>query len=234
MTRLSTLIGDGTSSYSRSSSSASSGVHGFNAKDPWKNHSSAESSTSGEEKSHTSGAGTGVAAPEGEVTIVFSDITRAASLWEFNPLAMKDATLLHNSLLRTLLKKHHGYEVLFIRDRNSGEGSFCMAFQETIHAVEWCEEVQQELVKAEWPEALLEHPGASEEWGDTDDRVIFKGLRVRMGVHVGKPRVVNDPTSRKIEYMGPCVNIAARITALTHSGQVYMLPYCDLFICNSY
>ncbi len=162
----------------------------------------------------------GVPPPEGEVTIVFSDITRAASLWEFNPLAMKEATLLHNTLLRELLKKHQGYEVLFIKDRNSGEGSFCMAFQQTISALEWCEEVQQELVKAEWPEALLEHPGASEEWGDTDDRVIFKGLRVRMGVHVGKPRLIRDPMTRKVEYIGPCVNIAARITALTQGGQV--------------
>jgi hypothetical protein len=47
-----------------------------------------------------------VAPPEGEVTILFSDITRAASLWEFNATAMKEATLLHNQLLRSLLKEH--------------------------------------------------------------------------------------------------------------------------------
>jgi class 3 adenylate cyclase len=57
----------------------------------------------------------GVRAPEGEVTIVFSDITRAASLWEFNADAMRDATILHNALLRDLLKKHRGYEVIFLR-----------------------------------------------------------------------------------------------------------------------
>jgi hypothetical protein len=49
------------------------------------------------------------------MAIVFSDITRAASLWEFNAEAMRDATLLHNELLRSLLKKHRGYEVVFIR-----------------------------------------------------------------------------------------------------------------------
>ncbi len=133
---------------------------------------------------------------------------------------MKDATLLHNNLLRELLKKHQGYEVFFTKDRNSGEGSFCIAFQHTTNALEWCSEVQQELIKSEWPKALLEHPGAAEEWGDTDNRVLFKGLRVRMGVHVGTPKLVRDAMSRKIEYMGPCVNIAARITALTHGGQV--------------
>ncbi len=40
------------------------------------------------------------------MTIVFTDVTRAASLWEYNPLAMRDATLLHNELLRKLLKAH--------------------------------------------------------------------------------------------------------------------------------
>jgi hypothetical protein len=30
-----------------------------------------------------------------------------------------------------------GYEVVFIRDKNSGEGSFCMAFQRTADALEW-------------------------------------------------------------------------------------------------
>jgi hypothetical protein len=57
----------------------------------------------------------GARAPEGEVTIVFSDITRAASLWEFNADAMRDATLLHNALMRELLHKHRGYEVVFLR-----------------------------------------------------------------------------------------------------------------------
>jgi hypothetical protein len=49
------------------------------------------------------------------MAIVFSDITRAASLWEFNAEAMRDATLLHNDTMRSLLKKHRGYEVVFIR-----------------------------------------------------------------------------------------------------------------------
>jgi hypothetical protein len=49
------------------------------------------------------------------VTVVFSDITRAASLWEFNPEAMRDATVLHNEILRGLLRKCQGYEIAFHR-----------------------------------------------------------------------------------------------------------------------
>jgi class 3 adenylate cyclase len=52
--------------------------------------------------------------------------------------------------------------------------------------------------------------------------VLFKGLRVRMGVHLGTPRAVRDPMTRKVEYIGPVVNATARITALTHGGQIVL------------
>jgi hypothetical protein len=157
---------------------------------------------------------------------------------------MRDATLLHNELVRRLVKKHGGYEVAFLRDRNSGEGSFCLAFSDINCALDWCGDTQRELLDVEWPAALLEHPCAAEEWGDTDDRyrpipgflyisvdvgltfggclgrVMFKGLRVRMGVHVGTPKMVRDAMTRRVEYVGPVVNAAARITALAHGGQV--------------
>jgi class 3 adenylate cyclase len=227
----------------------------------------------------------GVRPPEGEVTIVFSDISRAASLWEFDAAVMRDATLLHNGLLRDLLKNHHGYEVIFIRyhthhththntrltrvqhrDRTSGEGSFCMAFASMLDAVEWSMDVQRSLMEVEWPKALLEHPGAAEEWDDIHERylsswaakasffsatetdlvrscvgcvgigspgLMFKGLRVRMGMHVGNPRVIRDPKTRRVEYIGPVVNAAARITAITHGGQVRPNPSFSLGLPNN-
>lgn len=185
MTRLSQMNGDSSTAGATSSASSSSSL--FSGRDrlarreaghgSWTRSShqsssalSASSSSINTSDSEHAGPTSGFRAPEGEVAVVFTDITRAASLWEFNPSAMRDATLLHNETLRGLLKKHNGYEVIFIRDRNSGEGSFCMVFQQATDAVIWCMEVQQALLKVEWPEALLEHPGAAEEWGDTDDR----------------------------------------------------------------
>lgn len=43
-----------------------------------------------------------------------------------------------------------------------------------------------------------------------------------MGVHVGLPKLVRDPTTRRAEYIGPVVNTAARITAMTHGGQIVL------------
>jgi class 3 adenylate cyclase len=237
MTRLSSMHGDSstqgaTSFTSKTSSSSSGGRTAVGLHSSWtlptgtasssSAASGSSSSSSGSQKHVATGAAAGVRPPEGEVTIVFTDITRAASLWEFNAMAMRDATLLHNETLRSALHKHRGYEVVFLRDKNSGEGSFCMAFQHTADAMAWCLEVQQNLLNVTWPEALLEHPGAAEEWSDVDDRVLFKGLRVRMGVHVGVPRVGRDPMTRRVEYIGPVVNAAARITAMTHGGQIVL------------
>jgi sRNA-binding regulator protein Hfq len=54
---------------------------------------------------------------------------------------MRDATLLHNNVIRELLKKHQGYEVMM---KNAGEGSFCLVFQHAIDALEWSMDVQAE------------------------------------------------------------------------------------------
>jgi class 3 adenylate cyclase len=51
---------------------------------------------------------------------------------------------------------------------------------------------------------------------------LYKGLRVRMGAHLGSARVVRDPMTRRVEYIGPVVNTAARITAMTHGGQIVL------------
>nr|WIL05220.1 serine/threonine kinase [Pithovirus mammoth] len=225
MTRLSQMNGDSSTSHGATSTSQTSSTasHASGNSQGTSGLVSLTGNSLGSDASSNNSYGKAVAkipSPDGEVTLVFSDITRAASLWEFNPTAMRDATLLHNEVLRSILLKHRGYEVVFLRERNNGEGSFCMAFQHPQDALKWCVEVQKALLEVEWPAALLEHPGAAEEWGDTDDRILFRGLRVRMGVHLGFPRISKDPTTRKIEYTGLAINIAARITSITHGGQI--------------
>jgi len=41
-----------------------------------------------------------------------------------------------------------------------------------------------------------------------------------MGLHFGEPLMAKDPTTRRMNYFGPPVNITAHITAMTHGGQV--------------
>lgn len=51
---------------------------------------------------------------------------------------------------------------------------------------------------------------------------IYRGLRIRMGVHYGEPVCEQDHLSARIEYYGPVVNVAARIAAFAAGGQILM------------
>ncbi len=67
-----------------------------------------------------------------------------------------------------------------------------MAFHDPIDAISWALEVQHKLLLLDWPDVLLSHDDAKEEYApgaasQTQTTVIFRGLRVRMAVHTGTP-----------------------------------------------
>ncbi len=148
-----------------------------------------------------------------------------------------------------------GYEV-FSPNINNGDGSFCIVFHQMLHALEWCIETQQLLLEEEWPDAICAHPAAAEELGNTSDnrctlhlsngsylrikrlmylllRLLFRGLRVRMGVHFGRPNASKDRLTGRTEFSGPVVQHAATITSIAHGGQV-PLASCMFMICLAY
>ena len=141
-------------------------------------------------------------APEGEVTLVFTDIQGSTELWEALPRAMSGALVLHDALMRETLADHGGYEV-----KTEGD-AFMVAFVEPLPALRWCLVVQEGLTRMTWPPELQ----AIERGKD--------GLLVRMGVHTGRPECRRDPTTGRMDYFGPMVNRAARIGSAAHGGQV--------------
>ncbi|MCH7493751.1 tetratricopeptide repeat protein, partial [bacterium] len=148
-----------------------------------------------------------VVPPEGTLALVFTDIEGSSVLWERAPEAMREALALHDSLFRTLLDMHRGYEV-----SNEGDGFF-VVFTTAKAALAWCLAVQEGLQSAAWPADLL----AQEEAAETSK---LRGLRVRMGVHLGSPDRHTGPAAGKADYRGPAVNRAARIARAAHGGQV--------------
>ena len=53
------------------------------------------------------------------------------------------------------------------------------------NAVRWCAAAQIALLDTQWPEALLKLPGCAPETDPLVGKLIFKGLRVRMGASFG-------------------------------------------------
>jgi adenylate cyclase len=154
-----------------------------------------------------------VQAPVGDVSIVFTDIKNSTMLWETFPSAMRSAIKLHNEVMRRQLRIIGGYEV-----KTEGD-AFMVSFPTPTSALLWCFSVQSQLLEVQWPSEVL-NSVAGKEIVDGDGNVIFRGLSVRMGIHWGSPVCENDPVTRRMDYFGPMVNRAARISAVADGGQI--------------
>ncbi|THU95490.1 hypothetical protein K435DRAFT_666300 [Dendrothele bispora CBS 962.96] len=154
-----------------------------------------------------------VPAPIGHLALVFTDIRNSTHLWDVNR-GMNTAWRLHNNLLRRLLLFCGGYEV------KTGGDAFMVTFPTTLAAVWWCLSVQTELLNEDWPLELVECEDAKPIFHPHDKHVIAKGLSIRMGIHCGSPLCERDPVNHRMDYFGPMVNRAARISGHANGGQI--------------
>ncbi len=154
-------------------------------------------------------------APTGTVVFVFTDVQSSTVLWEHCGEAMQKALDEHNRVLRARLATTSGYEV-----KTQGD-SFMVAFPSVMEAVRWCLEAQEALLQAPWPSEVLAHPQAEEERGP-QGRALHRGLRVRMGVHLGQAECRLDERTGRADYFGRTVNVAARVANAGHGGQVLL------------
>ncbi|KAJ5266558.1 Adenylate cyclase [Penicillium angulare] len=156
-----------------------------------------------------------VDAPIGELAIIFTDIKKSTGLWESCPDAMRSAIQIHNDILRRQLGIIGGYEV-----KTEGD-AFMVAFATTTAALLWCFNCQNQLLEAEWPTEILEQPQCQTVL-DIENNVIFRGLSVRMGGHWGEPVCEKDPVTNRMDYFGPMVNRASRVSAVADGGQIFL------------
>lgn len=98
--------------------------------------------------------------PTGTITFLFTDIEGSTKLWERCPDAMRLALARHDSILRDVIERNHGYVFKTVGD------AFCAAFPTAPDALNAA--LESHLV-------LLE-----QEWGETGP------IRVRMGLHTGE------------------------------------------------
>lgn len=153
-----------------------------------------------------------VAPPIGHVALVFTDIKNSTSLWETNG-GMHAAMRLHNYLLRRQLRTIGGYEV-----KTEGD-AFMVSFPSVTSALLWCFTVQLQLLREDWPVEILESEDGKEVL-DSSGELVARGLSVRMGIHWGVPVCEADPITRRMDYFGPIVNRAARISGAADGGQI--------------
>ncbi|KAM0332115.1 hypothetical protein ACHAQA_002387 [Verticillium albo-atrum] len=154
-----------------------------------------------------------IPAPTGNISIVFTDIKNSTTLWEMYPSAMRSAIKLHNEVMRRQLRRIGGYEV-----KTEGD-AFMVSFPTATSALLWCFAVQMSLLEVNWPPEVLNSVSCQPLF-DKDNALIFKGLSVRMGIHFGEAVNEMDPVTRRMDYFGPMVNKASRISAVADGGQI--------------
>ncbi|HTK45194.1 MAG TPA: adenylate/guanylate cyclase domain-containing protein [Patescibacteria group bacterium] len=130
------------------------------------------------------------APPTGTVTFLFSDIEGSTRLLEQLGDRYAGALLLHRDAMRRAFAAHGGVE------RGTEGDSFFVAFPGAAEAVSAAVSATTNLAAIDWPD------GAS--------------VRVRIGLHTGEGRLVDD------DYVGMDVHRAARIAAAGHGGQVLL------------
>ncbi|KAI9920430.1 hypothetical protein PsorP6_015447 [Peronosclerospora sorghi] len=150
---------------------------------------------------------------------VFTDIQQSSALWAVGDgLIMQQATEIHDNILRSALMRYRGYEITTAGD------AFQLAFHTIREAVEYCLYVQLQLLHAAWPREL--HgllPATKKE--RSGRRLIFRGLRVRMGIHDatdadGTLVVDVHAVTGKVIYTGASEVIANEIGDLGDGGQI--------------
>ncbi|KAG6005780.1 hypothetical protein E4U21_007613 [Claviceps maximensis] len=154
-----------------------------------------------------------IPAPTGNVSIAFTDIKNSTTLWEMYPNAMRSAIKLHNEVMRRQLRRIGGYEV-----KTEGD-AFMVSFPTATSALLWCFAVQMELLEVSWPSEVLNSISCQPIY-DKDGALVFKGLSVRMGIHFGNCVCETDPVTRRMDYFGPMVNKASRISSVADGGQI--------------
>jgi class 3 adenylate cyclase len=129
-------------------------------------------------------------APEGTVTILFSDIEGFTSLNErLGDMRAKDILRDHYQLVREELLTHRGFEV-----KVHGDG-FMVAFDSAARALRCAQAIQRR--QRAWSEQHPETP-----------------IRVRMGLHTGE--AIRDAD----DFLGSTVNLASRIATAARGEEI--------------
>ena len=131
-----------------------------------------------------------VAAPDGTVTIMFSDIEESTALNErLGDKSWVRLLAAHDKVVREQVRKHRGHVV-----KSQGDG-FMMVFGHPCDAVDAALRIQRAV-------------------GRTGRQTWRAPVRVRIGIHVG------TAVTRGGDYFGRNVAKAARVAALADGGQV--------------
>jgi len=147
-----------------------------------------------------------VAPPSGHMAIVHMAVMDAIELQEWNPDVMAEALEVYDEVLMDNAQRFHAYEI-------SREGdSIAYVFHNALDSINFCLTLQQCMMVSAWPDELLAHPKCAKEGK------VWRGLRVKMAVHVGIGNKFMNHSANRLAYDGVVVEETAAIVSHVDVG----------------
>eukprot|EP00899_Mesostigma_viride_P013145 jgi/Mesvir1/21831/Mv04216-RA.1 len=187
------------------------------------------------------------------ITAVITDIEGSTELWEWNPDVMKRALAIHHTVLRAFLPKYYGYESdtagdsfsLVFHDAADALGwamevqhallfpTLALASEEllsspggrrtSVSRLNSFSSTRSDLAQSDWPQELLSFSLGREEPCSGLETPMYRGLRVRMGMHIGVAEECTSHANGRQHYHGEVMEVAKAIADVGVSGgQVLM------------
>ncbi|GIL47993.1 hypothetical protein Vafri_4714 [Volvox africanus] len=161
-------------------------------------------------------------APAGNVVVVFVHVVGAVSLLEWRPDLAAVALEMFRDYVSLELIKYQGYLVEAV------DGLVLASFPSPSAGLAWVSRCQSDMNMLPWPEELMCHEACEElcvthlnpNTGIHEDIVVFRGLRLKAGVDMGRLRGEINCVTGRMSYRGRAMNRAARIVAAAGSGQI--------------
>ena len=149
---------------------------------------------------------------------MYTDIEDSTGAAAEHPAAMLLVQEVHDRLMRQGIQRFGGYEI-----HTQGD-AFEVAFATAAYAVQFCLWVQDELATHHWSGEVLGVTNFAETRDENGD-VIFRGPRVRMGVHAAEPgtwqKGVHGYTHHTV-FGGEAVDLISVVSDAGHGGQVLL------------
>jgi len=146
---------------------------------------------------------------DGELCVVAVRVEGAAALWEWNDEIMTVAVQTFKRIVCDNAARDQGYEIL------EEDNAITLVFNNAFDATKFALGCQTDLFKADWPEALLEHP-----LGSKDSQ--YCGLRICMAVVVGNAE--KKMVGHRLNYIGPGPDQCAALIGSIEEGGTVVMP----------
>ena len=153
--------------------------------------------------------------------LVFTDIESSTTAAADAPRAMVLVQETHDRIMRQGIQRFAGYEI-----HTQGD-AFEIAFATAVSATQFCLWTQDQLMSYDWPREVLAVPQFAAVVDEETDDVIFRGPRVRMGVHAAPPGTWRKAThgyTHHTVFGGEGVDLIAAVSDAGHGCLLYTSP----------